>query len=56
VNVLYQFSLDWFKQAFISAMELTNSLKGSIADKDGDEGNPALSIEDRVELLTSTLT
>jgi hypothetical protein len=62
VNPLYQFSLSWFKDVFVNAMALTNPLKGGESEVDtgkGDKGkseNTAMTVDDRIQLLTTTLT
>jgi len=67
INPLYQFSLSWFKTVFTNAMEMTNILKGDPAQDNaeptspaspGGKGasNPSMSVEDRISILTTTLT
>ena len=69
MNVMYKFSLSWFKDLCSRSMVLTNSLRegtriGGAGDADsGDDSDEAskvlnnkFSIEDRVNLLSRTIT
>lgn len=68
MNVMYKFSLTWFKELCTKSMTLTNQLRegtrvgaaGDANSEDSDEAGTILknkfSIEDRVNLLSRTIT
>lgn len=66
INCMYSFSLSWFNEVFVRSMELTNVLRGDQrgrgegeqdgADKDGKPSGPRMTVDERIEMLTSTLT